>query len=222
MCGRISRTSPREAIAAEFGVTRLAAFDFRPRYNVTPGESVATIIRAGDEKRLGPMRWGFVSASAKDPKLAPINARAETLATSAMFRDAFRRRRCLVVADGFYEWRRDGRAKTPFFVQLRSGGPFGLAGIWSPRRGEGGARSATCAIVTCAPNERMARIHDRMPVILPAGARERWLDPAASEAELRGLLVPFPAEALEAYEVSTLVNSPRNDSAECVQPVALR
>jgi len=222
VCGRISRTSPRETIAAEFGVTQFAEIDFRPRYNVAPSETLATIIRVDDEKRLGPMRWGFVSASAKDSKLAPINARAETVASSVMFRDAFRRRRCLVVADGFYEWRKDGRTKTPFFVQLRSGRPFGLAGLWSPRRAERGARSASCAIVTCTPNELMARIHDRMPVILPAAARERWLDPMASESELRGLLVPLPAPDLEAFEVSTLVNSPRNDSPLCTRPVTPR
>jgi putative SOS response-associated peptidase YedK len=171
MCGRISRTSPREALADEFSVARFVNVDLRPRYNVAPSENIETIIRVGDEKRLGPMRWGFVPAAAKDPKLAPINARAETLATSPMFRDAFRRHRCLVVADGFYEWRKDGRTKTPFFVRLRSDRPFGFAGIWSLRRSEVGSRSATCAIVTCPPNELMATIHNRMPVILsPARA----------------------------------------------------
>ncbi len=219
MCGRISRTSPREAIAEEFGVARFVNVDLRPRYNVAPSENIETIIRVGDEKRLGSMRWGFVPTAAKDSKLAPINARAETLSTSPIFRDAFRRHRCLVVADGFYEWRKDGRRKTPFFVRLRSSRPFGFAGIWSLRRTEVGARSATCAIVTCPPNELMATIHNRMPVILPPGARDRWLDPSAGEAELRGLIVPLPAEDLEAYEVSTLVNSPRNDSPECVRPI---
>ena len=219
VCGRISRTSPREAIAQEFGVSRFVNVDLRPRYNVAPSQTVETIIRVEGEKRLGPMRWGFVSPSAKDPKLAPINARAETLATSSMFRDAFRRHRCLVVADGFYEWRKDGRRKTPFFIRLRSSRPFGFAGIWSLRGTDVGTRSATCAIVTCPPNELMATIHNRMPVILPPGARDRWLDPTAGEAELRGLLVRLPAKDLEAYEVSTLVNSPGNDSPECVRPV---
>ena len=134
MCGRISRTS--EALADEFSVARFVNVDLRPRYNVAPSENIQTIIRVGDEKRLGPMRWGFVPTAAKDPKLAPINARAETLATSPMFRDAFRRHRCLVVVDGFYEWRKDGRTKTSYFVRLRSGRPFGFAGIWSLRRDE--------------------------------------------------------------------------------------
>lgn len=153
MCGRISRTSPREAIAEEFGVARFVNVDLQPHYNVTPSQSIAAIIRVDSEKRLGPMRWGFVPSSAKDPKLAPINARGETVATSPMFKDAFRRHRCLVVADGFYEWRKDGRTKTPFFIHLHSGRPFGLAGIWSLRRSEVGSRSATYAIVTCPPNE---------------------------------------------------------------------
>jgi putative SOS response-associated peptidase YedK len=104
-----------------------------------------------------------------------------------MFRDAFRRHRCLVVADGFYEWRKnDGRTRTPFFIRLKSGRPFGFAGIWSLKRGDKGSRLATCAIATCPPNELMAKIHDRMPVILPAGVRDRWLDPTADDAELRG------------------------------------
>ena len=166
------------------------------------------------------MRWGFVSPTAKEPKLAPINARAETLSTSPMFRDAFRRHRCLVVADGFYEWRKnDGSRRIPFFIRLKSGRPFGFAGIWSLKRGEKGTRLATCAITTCPPNELMAKIHNRMPVILPADLRDRWLDPAADESELRGLLVPLPSQDLEAYEVSKLVNSPRNDSPDCVRPV---
>ena len=115
---------------------------------------------------------------------------------------------------------KDGRG-TPFFIRLKSGRPFGFAGIWSLKRGDKGTRLATCAIATCLPNELMAKIHNRMPVILPAGPRDRWLDPAADEAELRGLLIPLPAEDLEAYEVSPLVNSPRNDSPECVKPLTV-
>jgi putative SOS response-associated peptidase YedK len=156
---------PREAIAKEFGVTRFADVDWRPRHNVAPSQIVETIISVDGEKRLGPMRWGLVSPAAKEPKLAPINARAETLSTSPMFRDAFRRHRCLVVADGFYEWRKNhGRRRTPFFVRLRSGRPFGFAGIWPMLHGEKGTRLATCAIATCPPNELLAKIHDRMPV----------------------------------------------------------
>jgi putative SOS response-associated peptidase YedK len=150
------------------------------------------------------MKWGFRSTN---PRLAPINARAETVATSPLFREAFHRRRCLVVADGFYEWQRNGRTKTPYFIHLRSARPFGFAGIFSMLRTEAGERMATCAIVTCRANELMAPIHDRMPVIVPPDARERWLDPRTSEGELRGLLVPLASDEMDAYVVSTLVNS---------------
>jgi len=219
MCGRFSRTSSREVLAEEFGVARFINVDLAPRYNIAPSQTVEAIIRDGAEKRLGPMRWGFLSSSAKESKLAPINARAETVATTPLFRDAFRRHRCLVVADGFYEWQNDGGRKTPHFIHLRSARPFAFAGIWSLHREAAGTRMATCAIVTCAPNELMAPLHDRMPVILAAAARDRWLDSSTAEGELRELLVPFPPDEMEAYEVSTFVNSPRNDSAECLRRV---
>jgi putative SOS response-associated peptidase YedK len=216
MCGRFTRSSSRDVLAAEFGITTFVNVDLRPRYNIAPSQSVEAIIRHGDEKHLGPMKWGFTRT---DPKLAPINARAETVATSPLFRDAFRRHRCLVVADGFYEWQKAGRAKTPYFAHLRSGRPLGFAGIWSMHRTEVGGHFATCAIVTCPPNELMAPIHNRMPVIVPPDARDRWLDPGASEVELQALLVPPSSDEMEAYEVSTLVNSPQHDSVECVRRV---
>ena len=217
MCGRFTRTSQREVIAAEFGVAEFVTVDLRPRYNIAPSQTVEAVVRASGVPRLGPLRWGFVAAAATGTIPAPINARAETIATSPLFRDAFRRRRCLVVADGFYEWRIEGQRKTPYFIHLRSGRPFGFAGIWSPHRAAAGTQLATCAIATCLPNELMAPIHNRMPVILPVGARARWLDPRATEGELRALLVPLPSADLDAYPVSTLVNSPRNDAPECTQ-----
>jgi putative SOS response-associated peptidase YedK len=220
MCGRFTRTSSRDVVAEEFGVARFVNVDLSPRFNIAPTQTVEAIISDGTEKRLGPMRWGFAWPSAPPPAPAPINARAETVARSPVFGDAFRRRRCLIVADGFFEWRKDGSTKTPYFIHLRSARPFGFAGIWSFDRAQGGTRIATCAIVTCAPNELMAEIHNRMPVILPAPARDRWLDPGAGEVELRGVLVPLAADEMEAYPVSTLVNSARNDSPECVRRVS--
>jgi SOS response associated peptidase (SRAP) len=137
-----------------------------------------------------------------------------------LFREAFQRRRGLVVADGFYEWKKDGNTKTPYFIHLRTRRPFGFAAIWSSTRTAMGQRVGTCAILTCAPNELMAPIHNRMPVILSKGARERWLEPGADARELQALLTPFPPDEMEAYAVSTLVNSPRNDTAECIVPVS--
>ena len=220
MCGRFVRTSPREVLVEEFGVTRFVNVDLRPRYNIAPSQTVEAIVRAGAETRLGPMCWGFTSDSMKDRKVAPINARAETVASTPLFRDAFRGRRCLVVADGFYEWKKDNRQKAPYFIHLSSGRPLSFAGIWSFHRAPEGTRSATCAIVTCVPNALMAPIHNRMPVILPAGARDRWLDSKATETDLVALLVPVPSEEMEAYAVSPFVNSPRHDSPECVRCVA--
>jgi putative SOS response-associated peptidase YedK len=158
------------------------------------------------------MKWGYTTSSEKQTKPAPINARAETVATMPLFREAFRRRRCLVVADGFYEWRKDGNTKTPYLIRLRSERPLGFAAIWASMRTAMGQRIGTCAILTCPPNELMAPIHNRIPVILPTGARDRWLEPQANVAELQSLLTPFPADQMEAYPVSTLVNSPRNDT----------
>ena len=137
-----------------------------------------------------------------------------------LFRDAFQRRRCLVVADGFYEWQKNGNAKVPHFIRLRSGRPFGFAAIWSSFRTPVGQRVGTCAILTCMPNELVAPIHNRMPVILPGEARERWLDRNADAASLRELLVPLPSAEMDAYPVSTFVNSPRNDGPECVAPLS--
>lgn len=217
MCGRFVRTSSRDVIAERFGVTRFVNVDLQPRYNVAPSQSVEAIIRDGAETSLGPMRWGF--SPSPQSKLAPINARAETVATSPLFRNAFHRHRCLVVADGFYEWRKDGPKKTPYFVHMRSGNPFGLAGIWCLQRAAEGTPIVTCAILTCAANELMAPIHNRMPVILPTEAHERWLEPDADPVELGTLLTPLPSEEMDAYPVSTFVNSPRHDSPECIQRV---
>jgi putative SOS response-associated peptidase YedK len=219
MCGRFSRASGREALTEEFDDLGYANLDLRPRYNISPSQVVEAILRDGAEKRLELMRWGFTPAFVKDPKFAPINARVETIATSPMLRDAFRLRRCLIVADGFYEWRKDEGRKTPHFIHLRSGRPFGFAGIWSPSGGVVGIALPTCAILTCASNALMAPIHNRMPVILPATARDRWLDPGAEAVELSELLAPLSPEKMEAYEVSTLVNSPRNDLPECTRRV---
>jgi putative SOS response-associated peptidase YedK len=205
-------------IVDEFGVTSVVNVDLEPRYNIAPTQSVESIVRNGNELRLGPMSWGFrLSAAAKGP--SPINARSETVATSPLFREAFQRRRCLVVADGFYEWRAGGARKRPYFIRLRSGRPFGLAGIWAGHRSEAGAKVATCAILTCRPNDLVAEIHNRMPVIVPPENREQWLNQRTSLVEIAGLLTPLPAQEMEAYEVSPLVNSARHDGPECMRPV---
>ncbi len=221
MCGRIVRTSPAEVLAAELGAAPPAGADLRPRWNLCPGEDLLIVVRKGEERRMGTVRWGFLPwfAGSRDDGPRSINARAESVATRPAFRDAFRRRRCLVAADGFYEWRREGRSRQPFFVRLRSGRPMALAGLWERWRPADGPPLLTGLVITCPSAGRLAGIHGRMPVILAPDAAARWLDPAADDpAELGTLLAPYPDEALEVYAVSSRVNSPRNDSADLIEP----
>jgi putative SOS response-associated peptidase YedK len=168
-------------------------------------------------------RWGLVPFWAKDRAIGNrlINARAESLAEKPAYRDSFKKRRCLVVADGFYEWQKvDGR-KQPWLLRLRDGGPFGFAGLWSVwREKASGDELESCTIVTTSPNELAAPIHDRMPVILPRERHAEWLDPAAEPSSLAALLEPFPALKMEAYPVSTWVNAPQHDDRRCVEPLS--
>jgi putative SOS response-associated peptidase YedK len=208
MCGRFSRTSPAEAIIDEFAVTSPADVDLRPRFNVCPGETIAGIAQHAGERRLGALGWGI-------PPRGAINVRSESAARR--FRDAFHRRRCLIVADGFYEWRTEGSVKVPHFFRLISNRPFAFAALWERWEDERAAPGA--AILTCAPNEIVFPIHDRMPVVLTGEGCARWLDAGEHDStRLTELLRPFPAEQMEAYPVSPLVNSGRNDSPECIRP----
>jgi len=219
MCGRMVRNSPREVIARELEVEVPAGLDLRPRWNVCPGDEVLAVV----EGRAGWLRWGLVPAFARDATggARAINARAETVAVRPAFRDAFRHRRCLVVADAFYEWRREDGRRVPYCFRRPDGRPLTFAGLWErwrPREGEGGL--TTCAIVTCPANAVVGLVHDRMPVVLGGDDRARWLDRECDDpAALQALLVPSPPGVLQGFEVSPLVNSPRNDSAECVRPV---
>jgi putative SOS response-associated peptidase YedK len=222
MCGRFTRSSPPTAIAEELGCDVDPEVVAGPRFNVCPSEDVLVVARGReDAPRLGWMRWGLVPWFATDPKSGPrsINARAETLATNRTFREPFERRRCLVVADGFYEWRRIGKERFPMYFRLRSRRPFVFAGVWDRWKRPEGDPLLSCAIVTCPPNGIVAPIHDRMPVIVPVDARERWLAADSDPRDLAALLRPYPADAMEAYDVSRLVNTPKNDGPECIQPV---
>jgi len=218
MCGRYTLTAPADALAAEFGVDVPA--DYEPRYNIAPQQPVAVVGPDADGRpRLAFLRWGLVPwwSSPADVKSGPINARAETVSSRPTFRDAFRERRCLIVADGFYEWKREGRIRVPFRFHLRGGGLLAFAGLWE-RWDKGDEPLYTCAIVTTAASAAVAPIHDRMPAILPRGARERWIDPGADAAGLGALLAPLEDPGLAAYRVSRLVNSAANDSPDCIEP----
>lgn len=220
MCGRFTLTADGDAVAAEFGLPDVP-FDYRPRFNVAPMQDILAVIHDGTNRRAGWMRWGLVPAWADDPAIGSrmINARSETIDEKSAFREAFERRRCLIVADGFYEWRRLGDSKVPMRIHLPEGRPFAFAGLWErwSRRNE--PPLVTCTILTTTPSPGIAAIHDRMPVILPPEARALWLDRDADPESLKPLLRPYDATGLEAYSVGRLVNHVDNDSPECITPM---
>lgn len=217
MCGRFNQTASGEEIAEAFSLDE--APELAPRYNIAPTQPVAVVgIQPKTGRRgLAMLRWGLV------PRTAPgergfVNARSETAWEKPSFREAFRQRRCLVPATGFYEWHRlEARRKQPWVIRLASGRVFAFAGLWEPPAAAGLA--PTCAILTTEPNDLARPIHDRMPVILHPADYARWLDPAATTpAEVRPLLVPFPAEAMAAWPVGPAVNDPRVDDPRCLAP----
>ncbi len=223
MCGRFTLTVDPAELQTTFPWLKIPAdTELAPRYNIAPTQAIAGVANnSGHTLEL--FRWGLIPAWAKDPKIGNrmINARAETLAEKTSFRLAFKRRRCLVLADGFYEWRKDdgSTAKTPMYVQLKSGEPFAFAGLWEAWRAKDDQTILTCTIITTTPNSLMEKIHNRMPVILKPETYEPWLDPEPQEPEsLDKLLKPYPASQMKAYAVSRMVNSPANDSPECIVP----
>ena len=229
MCGRYAFYTPVEAVARLFGVSEIHACDLAPRYNIAPTQEVP-IIRgspflepaAGNPPReLALARWGLVPFWAKDTKIGNrmINARGETVASKPAFRAAFRKRRCLVPADGFFEWQATASGKQPWYIHAASGEPLAMAGLWElwdPP--DGGAPLASCTIVTTGANAFMRELHDRMPVILDAPARDAWLDPSASPDQLQALLAPAPDDLLEAWPVTRRVNSPFNEDPSLIDP----
>ncbi len=220
MCGRFSLTLNAEQIESRFGVS--VPQSYRPRYNIAPTQEILALISEGQSRILQNLRWGLIPHWAKDSKIAQklINARAETLWEKPSFRDAVRRRRCLIIADGFYEWRQTPQGKKiPVYVRLKSKEPFGFAGLWETWQSPDGQTLKTCTIITTEPNELIKPIHNRMPVIVPRDLEELWLDPSPkARAELERVLRPYHAEELELFDVSSAVNSPTNDGPECVQP----
>ena len=220
MCGRYTLASQTERLAEEFGVDA-SSIELAPNYNVAPTQKVAAVLEEGRQRRLEVLRWGLIPPWADDPGLGSrmINARSETAPGKPSFRRAFRERRCLIPADGFYEWQRTNGAKQPYYIHMEDGRPFAFAGLWeSWSKGEGEIR--TCTILTTGANALVGEVHDRMPVILAADAYDVWLDPASERDELTGLLAPYPEDEMEAYPVSRFVNSPSNNDPRCIEPAA--
>lgn len=221
MCGRYTVTGDLDELVEVFDAPPLDGLRLDlPRYNVAPTQDAPVVAVGGEGRRIAAFRWGLVPFWADDPSIGNrlINARSETVAEKPAFRAAFRRRRCLVVADGFYEWQRPSGGegpKRPFWLHRPDRRPFAMAGIWE-RWGE----LLTFAILTTRAPEWMKPIHDRMPLLLARDLRERWLDREAGPDDLAALLEPGARPPLEAREVSTFVNSPANDAPECIEPVA--
>jgi putative SOS response-associated peptidase YedK len=223
MCGRytLRRIDLIRAAADATATLPFDEFSERPRYNIAPGQDVPVVRMEEGRRVLSLARWGLIPRWAKEtPKVRPINARAETVETSGMFRDAFGRRRCLIPADGFYEWQAAASkgVKQPYFIRLRDEQPFAFAGLWERwRPPESDLEQETCAILTTEPNELMRPIHNRMPVILARRDYATWLNLEAKAEELRLLLRPFDAREMAAYPISTRVNRPGNDGPELIE-----
>jgi putative SOS response-associated peptidase YedK len=223
MCGRFTLTADVNKIRENFpGVDIPDAM--QKKYNVAPTQPVAVIPNDGKNK-LDFYVWGLIPSWAKDPAIGNrmINARAETLIEKPSYRAAFRRRRCLVLADGFYEWRveGDGKRKTPMYIRMEGGEPFAFAGLWETWQSPDSSVIPSCTIITTEPNNLMSSIHNRMPVILPRSVYSQWLAPGDQDpTQLLDLLQPYPDEHMTAYPISRLVNDPRNDVPDCILPLA--
>lgn len=219
MCGRFSFTQPDKIVAEIFQLASVPPLS--PRYNIAPTQSVPTVLVSDDKNRhLKMLRWGLIPSWAKDIKMGAklINARAETVSEKPAFRSAFKRRRCLILADGFYEWQEQGGKKQPFYFALQDGKPFAFAGLWEGWEKSEDEAIESCTILTTEANELMRPIHDRMPVILDPKDYDKWLDPEVQKPEsLQSLLQPYQSEEMNFYPVSTKVNNAKTDSPDCIK-----
>ena len=221
MCGRFTLHANLKEIQETFKVDEVIT-EPTPSYNVAPTQQVYAVVQHDGKSVLEAMRWGLIPFWAKDASIGSkmINARAETLTEKSSFSRPLKNQRCLIVADGFYEWRKEGTAKIPTYIHLKSGKPFGFAGLYDTWKSPEGELLTTCTIITTGPNEVTAPIHDRMPVIMPARSYTTWLNPANHDMEkLMALLAPYKASEMEAWPVARLVNSPANNTPELIKPV---
>ena len=217
MCGRFTLHLPADVIAKIFKVLLLA--NLPPRYNVAPSQLNLVVRQTTEGRQIVPMKWGFIPHWAKDPRLgySMINARAETIDVKPAFKGSFRSRRCLVVSDGFYEWRHGGKVKEPFYITLKDGGVMAFAGLWDHWQNPEGEFVESYTIITCESNELVSTLHFRMPVIIGQKDYDTWLDPATPLDQVKKLLLPYPAERMTLWKVGPLVNSTKIDSEECIK-----
>ncbi|TCS93061.1 SOS response-associated peptidase [Hazenella coriacea] len=221
MCGRFSLFSSHNLLQERFQFEFSETTDWQPRYNIAPSQQVLAIIYDETKRKGQFLRWGLIPFWAKDQKIGYklINARSETITEKSSFRHLISRKRCLILADGFYEWKKTKDGKQPYFIQLASGQPFAFAGLWDCwEKDDQIIRS--CTLITTSPNLLMKSIHDRMPSILQPNEENAWLDPKLQDKKyLKSLLKPYPEEEMIRTPVSTLVNSPRNDEPDCMTPI---
>jgi putative SOS response-associated peptidase YedK len=224
MCGRFTLTATVDQLIDRFDIEMfLQEEEYLPNYNVAPSQSVLAVINDGSRNKMGFLRWGLIPPWAKDMSIGykMINARAETLTDKPSFRNAYQKKRCLIVADSFYEWKRiDSKTKIPMRIKLKSDDLFAMAGLWENWKSPDGKSVYSCSVITTSPNELVQGIHDRMPVILNPEDEKYWLDPSITDTtKLNPLLKPLDYALMEAYEVSPLVNSPKNNSIELIQKI---
>jgi putative SOS response-associated peptidase YedK len=220
MCGRYTLKTPINVLAEGFGITEYPS-SLPPNYNVAPTQEVAAVVEEDDKRKLEMLHWGLIPSWARDPAIGNkmINARAETVPEKPSFRSAFKKRRCLVLADGFYEWQKTDDGKQPYHIKMQDDSPFAFAGLWETWKN--GEEIRSCTIITTDANDLMSEIHHRMPVILHPEDYAMWLDPDFDEKEpLTSLLKPYPADAMEAYAVSRRVNKPSNNEPSILESVA--
>ena len=220
MCGRYTLKTPLNVLTERFGIEE-APSSITPSYNIAPTQHVATVLSENGKRKLEMLRWGLIPSWADDPEIGNrmINARSETVAEKPSYRKAFKKSRCLILADGFYEWQKTDSGKQPFHIRMRDESPFAFAGLWASWDKGDGIRS--CTIITTDANDLVGEVHNRMPVILHPEDYEMWLEPDFDEREpLTTLLKPFPAEAMEAYAVSRRVNKPSNNEPGVMEPAA--
>lgn len=226
MCGRYTLSSSGDELALLFDLPELPLLP--PRYNLAPTQAAAVVrvLEPGGPHRLDLLKWGLIPYWAKEASIGNrmINARAEGVAEKPAYRFSFKKKRCLVAADGFYEWKKEGKAKQPYLIRRQDRKPFAFAGLWSTWRDpeHGGETVETFTILTTSPNDLMRPLHDRMPVILGKENFDLWLDPKMEDAEkLQPLLLPHAADGFEAFPVSRAVNSPANEFAGCIEPLVV-
>lgn len=217
MCGRFTLSLEPGDLQEELGLGSVPG-ELHPRYNVAPTQPVA-VVTESVKRDVALFHWGLVPGWAKDISIGSkmINARSETIQEKPSFRNAFARRRCLILSDGFYEWDKMSGKRIPYFIHLSSGKPFTFAGLWEVWHSPEGGVLNSCTIITCAANQMVGQLHDRMPVILPPEKRWAWLDPKALPADMQKLLAPYPSAEMAMFPVRPLVNSPANDSPELMK-----